>query len=33
VDPGGLVIRLLERAGLAWNVVRISPARQAEKAA
>jgi stearoyl-CoA desaturase (delta-9 desaturase) len=31
VDPGGLVIRLLEKVGLAWNVVRISAERQAEK--
>jgi stearoyl-CoA desaturase (delta-9 desaturase) len=33
VDPGGIVIRLLERTGLAWNVVRITPERQAEKLA
>jgi stearoyl-CoA desaturase (delta-9 desaturase) len=33
VDPGGIVIRLLERTGLAWNVVRIPRERQAEKAA
>jgi stearoyl-CoA desaturase (Delta-9 desaturase) len=32
VDPGGLVIRALERLGLAWNVVRPSAERQAEKA-
>jgi stearoyl-CoA desaturase (Delta-9 desaturase) len=32
VDPGGLVIRALERLGLAWNVVRPSRERQAEKA-
>jgi stearoyl-CoA desaturase (Delta-9 desaturase) len=32
LDPGGIVIRLLEKLGLAWNVVRISPERQAEKA-
>jgi stearoyl-CoA desaturase (delta-9 desaturase) len=32
VDPGGMVIRLLERLGLAWNVVRISAERRAEKA-
>jgi stearoyl-CoA desaturase (delta-9 desaturase) len=32
VDPGGLVIRGLERLGLAWNVVRPSRERQAEKA-
>jgi stearoyl-CoA desaturase (Delta-9 desaturase) len=31
VDPGGLVIRGLEKLGLAWNVVRISAERQAEK--
>ena len=33
LDPGGIVIRLLEKTGLAWNVIRISPARQAQKAA
>jgi stearoyl-CoA desaturase (Delta-9 desaturase) len=27
-DPGALFIRLLERLGLAWDVVRISPERQ-----
>jgi stearoyl-CoA desaturase (delta-9 desaturase) len=32
IDPGGLVIRGLERLGLAWDVVRPSPERQAEKA-
>jgi stearoyl-CoA desaturase (delta-9 desaturase) len=32
IDPGGMVIRLLERLGLAWNVVRISAERRAEKA-
>lgn len=32
VDPSAWVIRTLERAGLAWNVVRISPERQAERA-
>jgi stearoyl-CoA desaturase (delta-9 desaturase) len=31
VDPGGMVIRLLEKLGLARNVVRISAERQAEK--
>jgi stearoyl-CoA desaturase (Delta-9 desaturase) len=31
IDPGGLVIRALEKLGLAWNVVRISAERQAEK--
>jgi stearoyl-CoA desaturase (delta-9 desaturase) len=30
-DPTGLVISLLERLGLIWNVVRISPERQAAK--
>ena len=30
-DPTGLVISLLERVGLVWNVVRISPERQAAK--
>jgi stearoyl-CoA desaturase (Delta-9 desaturase) len=32
LDPSGLVIRMLERCGLAWDVVRISPERQARKA-
>jgi stearoyl-CoA desaturase (delta-9 desaturase) len=31
-DPTGIVIWLLEKLGLVWNVVRISPERQAEKA-
>jgi stearoyl-CoA desaturase (delta-9 desaturase) len=31
-DPSALVIRALERFGLAWDVVRISPERQAVKA-
>jgi stearoyl-CoA desaturase (delta-9 desaturase) len=33
VDPSALVIRGLERLGLAWNVVRISPEQQAVKLA
>jgi hypothetical protein len=33
LDPGGLFITALERAGLAWRVVRISPERQRQKAA
>ena len=32
VDPSALVIRLLEKLGLAWNVVRVSPDRQGMKA-
>jgi stearoyl-CoA desaturase (delta-9 desaturase) len=32
LDPSGLVISGLERAGLAWEVVRISPERQRAKA-
>jgi stearoyl-CoA desaturase (delta-9 desaturase) len=28
LDPSALVIALLERLGLIWNVVRISPERQ-----
>ena len=32
-DPSALVIRGLERLGLAWDVVRISPDRQRGKAA
>lgn len=31
VDPGGIVIRLLEKLGLAWNVVRIPRERQLQK--
>ena len=31
VDISGLVIRAMARAGLAWNVVRISPERQAQR--
>ena len=30
-DPTGLVIVLLEKLGLVWNVVRVSPERQAAK--
>ena len=33
LDLGGAFIRLLERAGLAWDVVRVSPERQITKAA
>jgi stearoyl-CoA desaturase (Delta-9 desaturase) len=33
LDISGLVIRMLERLGLAWDVVRIPPERQAMKAA
>ena len=33
VDPSAALIRLLERTGLAWDVVRVSPERQARKAA
>jgi stearoyl-CoA desaturase (delta-9 desaturase) len=33
LDLGGLFIRALERTGLAWRVVRVSPARQSQKAA
>jgi stearoyl-CoA desaturase (delta-9 desaturase) len=31
VDPSGLLISLLSRLGLAWNVVRITPERQRSK--
>ncbi len=31
-DPTGLMIALLEKVGLVWNVVRVSPDRQAAKA-
>jgi stearoyl-CoA desaturase (delta-9 desaturase) len=30
-DPTGLLISLLERLGIVWNVVRVSPERQAAK--
>jgi len=33
IDPSALVIRALERMGLAWNVVRVSRERQRAKAA
>ena len=33
MDPGASVIALLEKLGLAWNVVRISPDRQTAKLA
>ena len=32
IDPSGLLIRGLERLGLAWDVVRVSPERQRAKA-
>jgi stearoyl-CoA desaturase (delta-9 desaturase) len=32
IDPSALVIRALERLGLVWDVVRIDPERQAQKA-
>jgi stearoyl-CoA desaturase (Delta-9 desaturase) len=31
LDPSALVISTMEKLGLAWNVVRISPERQAQK--
>jgi stearoyl-CoA desaturase (delta-9 desaturase) len=31
VDPSALVISVMEKLGLAWNVVRISPERQAQR--
>jgi stearoyl-CoA desaturase (delta-9 desaturase) len=31
LDPSALFITALERLGLAWNVVRITPERQAER--
>ena len=31
IDPSGLFITMLERLGLAWNVVRITPERQRQK--
>ena len=33
IDPSAAVIRMLERFGLAWDVVRVSPTRQAQRAA
>jgi stearoyl-CoA desaturase (Delta-9 desaturase) len=33
LDPSALVITVMERVGLAWNVVRIDPERQAAKLA
>ncbi|MBV8991921.1 MAG: fatty acid desaturase [Solirubrobacterales bacterium] len=32
IDPSGLIISLMARVGLAWNVVRITPERQQAKA-
>jgi stearoyl-CoA desaturase (delta-9 desaturase) len=31
VDPSAAFIRVLERLGLAWDVVRVPPERQAAK--
>jgi stearoyl-CoA desaturase (delta-9 desaturase) len=31
IDPGGLLITLLERLGLAWNVTRITPERRRQR--
>jgi stearoyl-CoA desaturase (delta-9 desaturase) len=33
IDPSALIIGAMEKVGLAWNVVRISPERQAQRAA
>ena len=33
LDPSALLIAAMERVGLAWNVIRIAPERQAAKAA
>jgi stearoyl-CoA desaturase (Delta-9 desaturase) len=33
LDPSGLLISTLEKLGLAWNVIRITPERQREKTA
>jgi stearoyl-CoA desaturase (delta-9 desaturase) len=33
LDPSALLIAGMERTGLAWNVIRIAPERQAAKAA
>lgn len=32
IDPSALIIGAMEKLGLAWNVVRISPERQAQRA-
>jgi stearoyl-CoA desaturase (Delta-9 desaturase) len=32
LDPSALLIGTMERVGLAWNVIRIAPERQAAKA-
>ena len=31
IDPGGWLIRAMQRLGLVWNVVEISPERQRQK--
>jgi stearoyl-CoA desaturase (delta-9 desaturase) len=33
IDPSAVIISTMEKLGLAWNVVRISPERQAQRAA
>jgi fatty-acid desaturase len=33
LDVSGLLIRLLARTGLAWNLVRVPPERQAQRLA
>jgi stearoyl-CoA desaturase (delta-9 desaturase) len=33
IDPSALIIGAMEKLGLAWNVVRISPERQAQRTA
>jgi stearoyl-CoA desaturase (delta-9 desaturase) len=33
IDPSALIIGTMEKLGLAWNVVRISPERQAQRSA
>ena len=33
IDPSGLLISMMQRVGLAWNVVRITPERQHQKTA
>jgi stearoyl-CoA desaturase (delta-9 desaturase) len=32
LDPSAVLIAAMERTGLAWNVIRIAPERQAAKA-
>jgi hypothetical protein len=33
MDPSAVIISTMEKLGLAWNVVRISPERQSQRTA